>query len=119
MQCVFSKHFCITVQKRSQDVRKHLKRRALEQIVNGSYPLTMGSRLRRWCNLVLLMYLLSLKCPAGNCLFKVNNRNNRTRCEICLESAIFFVNFEWISHLILVFLSLTLKMSSFLIQKEF
>ena len=21
--------------------------------------------------------------PAGNCMFKVNNRNNRLRCEIC------------------------------------
>ena len=21
--------------------------------------------------------------PAGNCMFKVNNRNTRTRCEIC------------------------------------
>ena len=23
------------------------------------------------------------KYPAGNCMFKVNNRNTRTRCEIC------------------------------------
>ena len=23
--------------------------------------------------------------PAGNCMFKVNNRNTRTRCEICLK----------------------------------
>ena len=26
--------------------------------------------------------------PAGNYIFKVNNRNTRTRCEICSELAI-------------------------------
>ena len=48
-------------------------------------------------------------------MFKVNNRNNRTRCEICSELTIktlkrrqyrrfpvFIVNFENISHLLLV-----------------
>ena len=48
-------------------------------------------------------------------MFKVNNRNNRTRCEICSEltiktlkrrqyrrSPVFIVNFENISHLLLV-----------------
>ena len=56
-------------------------------------------------------------------LLKVNNRNNRTRCEICSEltikiperrqwrrSGIFIVNFEHILHLVLVFLLLTLNM---------
>ena len=60
--------------------------------------------------------------PAGNCMFKVNNRNTRTRCEICSKltikiperrqwrhSGIFIVNFEHISHLVLVFLLLTLS----------
>ena len=53
---------------------------------------------------------------AGNYLFKVNNRNTRTRCEICSKltiktperrhwrrSGVFIVNFEHISHLVLVF----------------
>ena len=52
-------------------------------------------------------------------MFKVNNKNNRTRCEICLKltiktperhhwcrSGVFIVNFEHILHLALV---LTLK----------
>ena len=57
--------------------------------------------------------------PAGNCMFKVNNRNTRTRCEICSKltiktperrrSGVFIVNFEHISHLVLVFLLLTLS----------
>ena len=60
--------------------------------------------------------------PCGNDMFKVNNRNSRTMCEICsnltiktLErrqlrlSGVFIVNFEHISHLVLVFLLLTLR----------
>ena len=56
-------------------------------------------------------------------MFKVNNRNTRTRCEICSKltiktperrhwrrSGVFIVNFEHISHLVLVFLLLTLNM---------
>ena len=59
---------------------------------------------------------------AGNYMFKVNNRNTRTRCEICSKltikapeqrqwrrSGVFIVNFEHISHLVLVFLLLTLS----------
>ena len=50
--------------------------------------------------------------PAGNCMFKVNNRNTKARCEICSKltikiSVIFIVNFEHISYLVLVFLLLT------------
>ena len=53
-------------------------------------------------------------------LLKVNNRNARKRCEICSKltiktpkrhqqrSDVFIVNFEHISHLVLVFLSLAL-----------
>ena len=58
--------------------------------------------------------------PAGNYMFKVNNRKTRTICEICSEltikipdwrrSGIFIVNFKHISHLVLVFLLLTLNM---------
>ena len=59
------------------------------------------------------------KNPAGNYMFKVNNRNTRTRCEICSKltiktlechSGIFIVNFENISPLVLVFLLLPLNM---------
>ena len=55
-------------------------------------------------------------------LLKVGNRNTRTRCEICSKlkiktperhhwhlSGIFILNFEHISHLVLVFLLLTLN----------
>ena len=42
--------------------------------------------------------------PVGIYLVKVNNGNTRTRCGICLKF-IFIVNFEHISHLVLVFLS--------------
>ena len=57
--------------------------------------------------------------PAGVYLLKVNNRNTRTRCEICSKltiktpeqrhwrrSDVFIVNYEHISHLVLVFLLL-------------
>ena len=60
--------------------------------------------------------------PAGNYIFKVNNKITRTRCEICSKltiktperciwgrSGVFIVNFEHTSHLILEFLLLTLS----------
>ena len=60
--------------------------------------------------------------PAANYMFKVNNRNTRTSRKICSKlttktperrqwrrSDVFIVNFELISHLILVFLLLTLN----------
>ena len=52
--------------------------------------------------------------PADNYIFKVNNINTRTKCEICSKltikiPAIFIVNFEHILHLALVFLLLTLN----------
>ena len=63
-----------------------------------------------------------LTLPAGNYMFKVNIRNTRTSCEMCSKltikiserrqwqrSGIFIVNFEHISHLVLVFLLLTLS----------
>ena len=59
--------------------------------------------------------------PANTHLFKVNNRNNRKRCEIDSKltvktserrhlhhSGVFLVNLEHMSHLFLVFLLLTL-----------
>ena len=60
--------------------------------------------------------------PVGIYLLKVNDRNTRTRCEICSKltiktpvrrqwrlSGAFIINSEHISHLALVFLSLTLS----------
>ena len=65
---------------------------------------------------------ISIQFPAGNYMFKVNSRNTRTRCEICSKltiktperrnerrSDVFIVNSEHISHLVLVFLLLTLN----------
>ena len=46
--------------------------------------------------------------PAGNDMFKVGNRNTRTRCEICSKLTIKNI-FEHISHLVPVFLLLTLS----------
>ena len=59
---------------------------------------------------------------AGNYMFKVNNKNPRKRCEMCSKltkktpelrlsrrSGVFIANFEHISHLVLVFLLLTLN----------
>ena len=53
---------------------------------------------------------------------KLNNKNTRTRCEICSKlpiktpergywrrSGVFIVNFKYISHFVLVFLLLTLS----------
>ena len=60
--------------------------------------------------------------PTGNYMFKVSNEDTRTRFEICSKliiktterhqwgrSGVFIVNFEQISHLVLVFLLLTLR----------
>ena len=60
--------------------------------------------------------------PAGIYLLKVNSRNTRTRCKMCSKltikvevrrqwrrSGIFIVNFEHISHLVLVLLLLILN----------
>ena len=59
----------------------------------------------------------------GVYLLKVNNKSTRTRCERCLKlviktlerrhwrrSGVFIVNFEHISHFVLVFQLLTLNM---------
>ena len=60
--------------------------------------------------------------PTDNYMFKDNDRNTRTRCEICSNvtiktperrhwhcSGVFIVNFEHISHFVLEFLLLTLS----------
>ena len=64
----------------------------------------------------------TIEFPAGNYVLKVSNRNSRIRCEIYSEltiktpeqrqwprSGVFIVNFEHISHFVLVFLLLTLR----------
>ena len=70
----------------------------------------------------IIIFLAILPFPAGIYLLKFNNRNTTTRCEICSKliiktteqcqwhrSGVFIVNFEHISHLLLVFLLLTLN----------
>ena len=65
----------------------------------------------------------SFHFPASIYLLKANNRNTRTRCEICSKltiktlgrhqwhrSEVFIANFEHILHLVLAFLLLTLNM---------
>ena len=56
------------------------------------------------------IFRLSFNIPAGIHLLKVYNRSTRTRCEICSKlTGVFTVNFEHISHLVLVLLLLTLN----------
>ena len=72
--------------------------------------------------LALGIKLMKFEYPPGIYLLKVNNRNTRTRCEICSKftiktpkrrhwrrSGVFIVNFEHISYLVLVLLLLTLS----------
>ena len=72
--------------------------------------------------LLIVFHVVWGAFPSGNYIFKVNNRNTRTKCEICSKltiktperrhlrrSGVFIVNFEHISHLVLVFLLLTLN----------
>ena len=69
-----------------------------------------------------LLEIKSEKIPASNYMFQVNYRTTRTRCEIrpkltiktterrqWRRSGVFIVNFEHISHLVLVFLWLNLS----------
>ena len=71
----------------------------------------------------LLKEVSSNMNPVGIYMLKLNNKNTRTRCEICSKltikiperrhwrrSGVFIVNFGHISHLVLVFLLLTLNM---------
>ena len=66
---------------------------------------------------------ISLPTPVDISLLKVNDRNTRTRCEIYLKltiktperrqlrsSNVFIVNFEHVSHFVLMFLLRTLNM---------
>ena len=64
----------------------------------------------------------TLLISVGNCMFKTNNGNTKTRCELCSEltkntpeplywhrSGVFIVNFEHNLHLVLVLLLLSLS----------
>ena len=46
------------------------------------------SIIREACSIVLREGTCRRPCPAGNYMFKVNNRNTRTRCEICSKLTI-------------------------------
>ena len=62
---------------------------------------------------------MGIPLPVSNYMFKVNNRNTRLMYEICSKLTcskyvqshfgVFIVNFEHISHLVLVSLLLTLS----------
>ena len=85
-------------------------------LVNFKYHLTRRRELVEWHSVIVAF-------NKGIYLLKVNNRNTRTRCEICSKltiktpeqcqwhrSNVFVVNLKHISHLILLFLLLTLNM---------
>ena len=69
------------------------------------------------------LFISKILCiPAGNYMFKANNRNNRTTCEICSKltiktpelrdwhrSGVFIVKFEHILHFVVAFLLLNLR----------
>ena len=70
----------------------------------------------------LSIVLPKVNTPIGKLMFKVDNRNTKTRCEIRPKltmkmpaqhqkhcSGVFIVNFEYILQLVLVFLLLTLS----------
>ena len=77
--------------------------------MNSSKPKNLQSDL--FC-----VFSLSDVFPVDIYLFKINNRNIKKSCEICSKLTVktpercqyvFIVNFEHISHLLLVFLLLT------------
>ena len=71
------------------------KRLSLQRLVHYEYlkPLCEPRRLSEEKDISLALFSLHQRCenmktiptnnPAGICMFKVNNRNTRTRCEIC------------------------------------
>ena len=64
---------------------------SLHAFQNG-WVLQSTLSLPKCCNLACLFRFATRFCcrlnPAGNCMFKVNNRNTRTRCEICSKLTI-------------------------------
>ena len=90
-------------------------------------------RMLQWDLMSNVSFQCSMICnPAGNYIFKVNNRNTRARCEIYSKWTIktqerchwhrfgvFIVNFEHFSYLVLVFLLLTLSREMTTGKKQF
>ena len=74
----------------------------------------------RRCRVKIICYQFFKRIAPGTTdLLKVNNRNTRTRCKICSKltikttrrrSGVLIINFEYFSHLFLVFLLITLNM---------
>ena len=79
------------------------------------YPLKTSVNQRLWNGLVKAAFIRNtISLPVAICLFKVNNWNTRTRVfkinkKDIRTTPVFIVNFEYIPHLILVFLLLSLS----------
>ena len=58
------------------------------------------------CLLFIYVNMYDASLPAGNYMFRVNNRNTRRHWR---RSGVFIVNFEHISHLVIVVLLLILS----------
>ena len=91
------------------------------QIIN-LFSVTVGNILFFGLRKSVGSHVFNLIHPAGIYMFKVNNRNTKIRCEICLKLTIktperlywcccnvFIANFNHISHLVVVFLLITLS----------
>ena len=96
------------------------------ETVSCYYIFTLGISLAISCISFLFFWrgclLRTQEYPSWYLLLKINNRNTRTRCEVCSKLTIkipelrqwrrsgLFVNCEHISHFLLVFLLLSLNM---------
>ena len=47
---------------------------------------SVNQHMNSLCSKIKKLFFFTI--PAGNCMFKVNNRNTRTRCEICSKLTI-------------------------------
>ena len=115
--CFLIKKTCIFYIKSTLFVKFH------KLLMTKLYSITCFCICRVSYRLTRLVYRSNVKpCSASIYLFKVNNRNTRKRCETCSKltiktterrqwscSGVFIVNFEYIWHLFLLFLLLTLN----------
>ena len=98
------------------------KREDLKVQLGQFYSIVLKTQIVNGCFCRDAYFRKNASDPAGIYLIKVNNRNTRTRCEICSKliiktperrhwrrSGVFIVNFVHISHLVLVFVLLTLS----------
>ena len=112
--------------KRSDQIQffDHKNQRQFHTVTSAICELVHSALLKQEVGIAFIKMALPVNAsyPTGNYIFKVNNRNTRTRPEICSEltikipeqrqwrsSGILIVNIEHISHLLLVFLALTLS----------